>query len=116
MTSSTPKFHVELDVFSGRANPTWPLTPEESLELLARIDRLHSVGPETQPSLGYRGFVVYRDETRGPQRWLHVGHGTVRIDDNNQMRHYRDTENIEGWLREQANARGFGALIGGPSK
>jgi hypothetical protein len=102
---------VELDVFSGRRNPTWTLETEESQDLLAMISRLPP-GDEIVPTgLGYRGFIVYRTVMGRPQRWLHVGRGMVRMADNHQIRHYRDSEGIEQWLRRQAISRGYGALI-----
>jgi hypothetical protein len=110
---------VQLDVFSGRPNPGWPLTPEESDALLARINRLATEGGggATMPAvLGYRGFIVSRAETGVPEPWLHVGRGTVRITEKNRVQIYRDTEHIEDWLREQAIGRGFGALIGAPKE
>jgi len=105
---------VELDVFSGRPNPTWALTAAEGDDLLARSKCLPAADEEMSAGLGYRGFIVYRTVSDTPQRWLHVGNGRLRIADQNQIRHYRDTEGIEEWLRQQAIARGYGALIGSP--
>ena len=116
MTNAAPGFLVELDVFSGRPNPSWPLTPDESRELLARMDRLEPDGPEQRPVLGYRGFIVYRTGRGRPQRWLNVGHGTVSVASNNRIRHFRDAGKIEEWLRDQAIERGFGALFGGAAQ
>jgi len=112
---SASGFRVELDVFSGRPNPTWPLTAEESQDLLARIGQLSPGGGPVPAGLGYRGFIVYRIETARPQRWLHVGRGTVWMTGQKQTQPYRDTEGIEESLRNQAIARGFGALIPGAS-
>jgi hypothetical protein len=106
------RFYVELDVFSGRRNSAWPLAAEESQELLARINRLSADGAARPAGLGYRGFSVYRSTTGRPQRWLHVGCGIVRIADHHHIRHYRDTEQIEEWLRQQAISRGYRALLG----
>lgn len=52
--------HVELDVFSGRPNPTWALATEQADELA----RLHAALPATDArtslpdGLGYRGFKI----------------------------------------------------------
>lgn len=52
---------VELDIFSGRPNPTWILSEREEKEL---IDRVHAdtsiIAPVTAPAggLGYRGYIV----------------------------------------------------------
>ena len=53
------KMRAELDLFSGRPNPTWNLTADESAELVKRLKTL----PETKEGkihdgLGYRGIVV----------------------------------------------------------
>lgn len=113
MSLSTPKFYVELDVFSGRPNPGWSLAAEEAKDLLSRISRLAPNGGGQSPAgLGYRGFIVYRTITGPPQRWLHVGRGVVSIAENTQVRQCRDTEGIEEWLRQQAIARGYSGLIG----
>ncbi len=106
------QMQVELDVFSGRPNPTWPLTAEEQQELIAQVDRLASVTPGHAPAaLGYRGFIVHRIERVRSLPWLRVGVGTVQITKDRESRSYRDTVGIEEWFREQAIARGFGALV-----
>lgn len=54
-------YEIELDVFSGRPNPRWVLTPSEASEFTQRIrDGVTPVMPveESSGSLGYRGFVV----------------------------------------------------------
>jgi hypothetical protein len=115
---SPPMFYVELDVFSGRPNPRWPLTSEEAEELSARVSRLAPDGGAGKPStaLGYRAFIVYRTVGERPQRWLRVGHGVVGIAGNYRIRHSGDTEGIEELLKRQAVARGYGALIGNPAE
>jgi hypothetical protein len=54
---------VELDIFSGRPNPTWTLSGEETSQLLALLANLPSKEAGWPASgLGYRGFVVsFRD-------------------------------------------------------
>jgi len=51
---------VELDIFSGRPNPQWSLTPKEENELIARVMAEPSLTspPESAGGLGYRGFTV----------------------------------------------------------
>ena len=55
------KISVELDVFSGRPNPSWETDPVESgeilkkLSLLTKVDKSIAVFPD---DLGYRGFVI----------------------------------------------------------
>jgi len=105
---------VELDVFSGRANPTWTLSADDAAELSARVQRLRAGGePLTEGALGYRGFDVYRRDGEPPVLWMKVFAGTVRIEEGSQPRCYVDTAGIEQWLRDQAVARGLGTLVGG---
>ena len=107
-------FDVELDVFSGRANPTWRLSADEAAELSARVERLTAGGePVREGALGYRGFQVYRRDGEPPVLWMKVFAGTVRIEVGNQPQCYVDTAGIEQWLRDQAVARGLGALVAG---
>ena len=51
---------VELDVFSGRPNPTWELDDRWALLLQQLIEGLPTTGrpPPEPPALGYRGFRV----------------------------------------------------------
>ena len=51
---------IELDVFSGRPNPTWSLNDEQARECLARFKALKMSESKRVPynGLGYRGFKV----------------------------------------------------------
>jgi hypothetical protein len=48
---------VEVDLFSGRPNPTWSLTPEEVAHLVGSVDELAPAAAREAPGwLGYRGL------------------------------------------------------------
>ncbi len=50
---------VELDIFSGRPNPTWELSQEQERELRERIARLPRAQDGSFPNpLGYRGITA----------------------------------------------------------
>ncbi|HLL90469.1 MAG TPA: hypothetical protein VK324_14310 [Tepidisphaeraceae bacterium] len=50
---------VELDIFSGRPNPTWTLPAEECAGVEALIAAASPAsGRVTLPGLGYRGFII----------------------------------------------------------
>ncbi len=50
---------VELNLFSGRPNPTWRLTAEESSEFLKRFAQLRPTNTgRALENLGYRGLIV----------------------------------------------------------
>lgn len=55
---------VMVEVYSGRSNPEWTLTPEQSDELSQRMGYLTPTAAEPPPlGLGYRGVVVRVDAT-----------------------------------------------------
>ena len=68
---------VEMDVYSGRPNPSWSLdAPDtESILLLLRAavaaSPVHSLA---EPPLGYRGFIVFHDSAT-----YRVGRGHVEF-------------------------------------
>ena len=51
---------VELDIFSGRPNPSWSLSAEETQEFwkLFRTLNVSSQAASTREGLGYRGLIV----------------------------------------------------------
>lgn len=53
---------VELDLYSGRPNPSWPLSQADMRELAAILRGLPPARDQAPPdSLGYRGFVILGD-------------------------------------------------------
>jgi hypothetical protein len=54
---------VELDLYSGRPNPTWSLEESEASSILAAWEALAPARPIPYPDrLGYRGVVVVFDD------------------------------------------------------
>jgi hypothetical protein len=55
-----PRITIELDVFSGRPNPSWELRGIEAETLRRMLDQISHAGrtrgPCTAPALGYRGL------------------------------------------------------------
>jgi hypothetical protein len=80
---------VELDIFSGRPNPSWTVRSEQQAALLAKL----SDEPETPagrlgvPPLGYRGFLI-RITSQGREDLVHVFDGSIEYDG----KHYRDAD------------------------
>ncbi|QFZ20661.1 hypothetical protein [Saccharothrix syringae] len=57
---------VELDVFSGKPNPTWSLSPADADAFAAKVAALPAASPTALANpLGYRGFLVH---VRGEER------------------------------------------------
>lgn len=76
---------VELDVFSGRPNPSWTLTHTQGVRLrqLLRAARdlpaRHKRGPAAEPGLGYRGLILRISVGATTETW-HVGRGAAEVD------------------------------------
>lgn len=105
--------HVELDAFSGRANPRWELSPAEVTDLKTRMAGLPRCGhPAGEPALGYRGFVLSSDRPpAGLPPWIRVREGVVTTRSAGGSRDYCDVNGLERWLIGLALARGHGALL-----
>jgi hypothetical protein len=103
---------VELDIFSGRPNPTWEFSKEQTDEFASRLtdlppcDRALAIG-----GLGYRGFEVRDPGERSdlPAR-IRIQDGFIYLIEDDRTRCFEDKRGIEPWLIEQAEARGFDIL------
>ncbi len=105
---------VELDVFSGRPNPTWSVSAERSMELL---HALQDLPPADQPSrkngLGYRGFVLCNpDRVGGLAPHIRIYGGIVTMTDD-RVQSYRDVHDIEHRLLLQASQNGYKTIVEG---
>lgn len=103
---------VELDIFSGRPNPSWELTNEEASHLATRLAGLPTAAPEfAPPALGYRGLVIFNPEgISGLPSQFRIYKGNMTIDDP-ESKYYRDSNEIERWLLELGRAHGYGPVI-----
>jgi hypothetical protein len=91
---------VEADLYSGRPNPAWSLTPEEVVTLVERVDGLAPADEVELPDrLGYRGL-RFRLQAQG--REITSGDsfdGHLRVQDSAGPRHLADPGNeVERWL------------------
>ena len=87
---------AEIDVFSGRPNPAWDLTAEETERLLTVFGQLRERQVSAIPaSLGYRGLVLQGDAVRalGYER-ITVRRGVVQAEGS------RGTRYLGDWDRE----------------
>jgi hypothetical protein len=112
-TNTTKPVTVELDVYSGRPNPTWILSTQEIPELAHRLLGLSSL--PTVPSvgnLGYRGFLLHNPgNVSGIGAEVRVYKGVIIITDQGHTSAYKDSHELEQWLVEQARAHGEGATL-----
>jgi hypothetical protein len=107
------KISVELDVFSGRPNPSWELNPSESGELLKQLSPLPEADKnkaEFNDGLGYRGFIVSVQDadkaTESPEIYR-VYKGFVLA----KGKVFSDKNSVEKKLKEQATNKGFADII-----
>lgn len=98
---------VEADLYSGRPNPSWPLTPEEAVQLVQRVDGLAPAGEKEYPGrLGFRGL-RFRLYARGGE--IASGEsfdGHLRFQDSTGLRHLADPGGeVERWLFETGRGK-----------
>jgi hypothetical protein len=88
-TDKSSHVTIELDIFSGRPNPSWTVRPEDQAKLvtLLRDDLVAKPGSDAAAPLGYRGFMVRIASARG-ESLIHVFDGSIEFDG----KFYRDTE------------------------
>jgi hypothetical protein len=59
VTNMNATSQVELNIFSGRADPSWIITNTETVELIAKIQTLPTIKPsQFTDNLGYRGITI----------------------------------------------------------
>lgn len=94
---------VELDIFSGRPNPSWALTEDQLRAVVDRVTSLTTVASGSLAApLGYRGFIVYLDGGSGARTVVTVQSGVVRIEGPAGVTWARDTDRgLERLLADQ---------------
>lgn len=105
---------VTLDVFSGRPNPSWTLSPDEEADLARRLSGLPpSEAPPAAEDLGYRGFTLSGAPVlEGMASDIRIANGVVTVS-GEDVRHLVDVAGIEHWLADQARQRGYALLVEG---
>jgi hypothetical protein len=93
---------VELDVFSGRPNPTWTLTAAETKTFRDMVAALPGTGTLTFPDpLGYRGMLVSlpAEEANGSVTTWRIWRGVVQQTSDATSTFYVDSDRaLEMWL------------------
>ncbi|MGM1065066.1 hypothetical protein, partial [Saccharothrix sp. Mg75] len=90
---------VELDIFSGKPNPTWSLPPADADAFTAKVAALPTAPPTALANpLGYRGFLVHV-RGRGGESEVVVQNGSVRSTAAGTTTHLGDPGRaLERWL------------------
>src|SRR5690349_13387270 len=106
---------AELDMFSGRPNPSWTLTAQEITELLRRLRGLpETASGEIPERLGYRGIRLSGADAILGVSEISIGDGVVLMHDlSGGKRRLTDPGRaLERWLLDTASGRVDEALRG----
>jgi hypothetical protein len=98
---------VTLDVFSGRPNPSWTLTPAQVRELQGLIKALSTplTGEPDVPDLGYRGVTVTIGGSNQTGE-ISVARGGVTLTQGASVAKFQDTDRaLERWLVHTGEAQ-----------
>lgn len=105
---------IEIDVYSGRPNPTFELSEPLRGELARMLrDLPRAKRPPPEGGLGYRGFVVTTTDSAevGLPPRIRVFDGLVIVESDKTTEAYADRNGAEAWLKQQAGSAGYGALF-----
>jgi hypothetical protein len=98
---------IELDVFSGRPNPTWTASPDRAASFSRGLSSLPNAPARPEPDrLGYRGFIIRQG---GLTARVYDGH--VFVTANGGTRTFVDSAGLEQQLIDDARERGFGGVV-----
>jgi hypothetical protein len=105
---------VEIDVYSGRPNPSFNITGPDAAELaklLQHLPQAETGAPEL--GLGYRGFVITSDASLAPglPPRVRVVAGRIIAEGGPAPKVYHDIHSAEEWLKKRAKRAGYGALF-----
>jgi hypothetical protein len=106
--------HVEIDVYSGRPNPSFQLSDPLGKEFARMLEKLPRATREAaDPGLGYRGFVVTPNPGADPAlpKKVRVFDGLIVIEKGSAVETYVDANGAESWLKEHAVRAGYGSLV-----
>ena len=116
-TTPAATSHIELDIFSGRPNPTWDLSAADTATLTGIIGSLPPSSPVDLPTpLGYRGFLVSVSEPElRPVVTMRAYQGVVEYQ-GYETRYYADPDKqVERWLlataRPQIDTQLYDSLL-----
>ncbi len=103
---------VELDIFSGRPNPRWPMRADQVPVLATLVDTAPRVAPAEPPGLGYRGFVIHQitDNPAVPPT-MRVYGGTITATIAGDQVSMADEQDLEQLLLSDAHLMGYGPLV-----
>lgn len=102
-----------IDCFSGKENPRWKLSQAEVELLQTRLKDLKKCEPVTEnPKLGYRGMCVVNcdNDLDFPKKIVAYNSCIRVVKHNGNVQYLKDETDIEGWLKSQAEEKGYRIL------
>lgn len=112
MKNNESGIEVVLDIFSGRPNPKWTLSEKQINELREKLVNLPPSQPVIPVGLGYRGVVVTNlPKNREIPNQIRVYNSILAVIEMGKTTYYKDVNNIEEWLLNQAREMGYGDVI-----
>lgn len=105
---SVEESQVVVDVFSGRTNPSWRLSHEETATLTTMLEKLEEaeVGDSPTEQLGFRQFVVtLANPTASVSQMVYVYNTTVEVGQGDAVKYYTDADGqVSRWLLESSKS------------
>ena len=99
---SVEESRVVVDVFSGRTNPSWGLSDQETATLTTMLEELEEAEVVYSPAeqLGFRQFVVtLASPAADASAMVYVYDATVEVDRGDEVKYYTDTDGqVSRWL------------------
>ena len=91
---------VELDAFSGRPNPSWPLSAADTETFRQKVAALSPAPAQTYPQrLGYRGLIVRLPEASGFAVIWTVWDGVAQMTNGATTAYFADSDHaLQSWL------------------
>jgi hypothetical protein len=116
VSAESPVTTVSLGLYSGRPDPSWELSEEESAALTALLESLPRVdGSPPSGGLGYHGFGIERLTPEGMSRLLVAFEGTVSDPDSSHPSYLDDpARSVERFLLDSGRDRLSAAEIMAP--
>jgi hypothetical protein len=97
---------VEVIIFSGRPNPTWPLQDTNHLRALkAKLKDLPEAfteEPAEWSRLGFAGFRIHGGEALGLPGEIRIYQGVIKAGHGDQAKYLKDLEGVEKRLLDEA--------------
>lgn len=114
MSKKNKSIVIWLDFFSGRSNPSWELNNKEIEGFRSKFKDLPVVKVKKDETVRqpYRGFIIEnKGRIKGIPELSLVANNTVSFMIKKKITYFKDINNIEGWLFDQAKKQGHEKIV-----